>query len=53
MLDERLKSNEHATAALLGTLLHQVFQVHCSMKSLMKLCWTISILFYMFYFLHL
>ncbi|KAF2616691.1 hypothetical protein F2Q68_00042631 [Brassica cretica] len=30
VLDERLRSNEHATAALLGTLLHQVFQVYCS-----------------------
>ncbi|GMJ09463.1 jing he sheng 1, embryo defective 2411 [Hibiscus trionum] len=26
VLDERLRSNEHSTAALIGTLLHQIFQ---------------------------
>ncbi|CAH8383900.1 unnamed protein product [Eruca vesicaria subsp. sativa] len=33
VLDERLKSNEHATAALLGTLLHQVFQAGLTQES--------------------
>lgn len=27
MLDERLKGNEYSTAALTGTILHQVFEV--------------------------
>ncbi|GAV75561.1 Dna2 domain-containing protein [Cephalotus follicularis] len=26
VLDERLKSSEHSTAALIGTMLHQIFQ---------------------------
>ncbi|KAL0654368.1 hypothetical protein Bca4012_097059 [Brassica carinata] len=33
VLDERLRSNEHATAALLGTLLHQVFQAGLTQES--------------------
>lgn len=44
MLDERLRSNEHATVALLGTLQHQVFQVYYIMESLTRLfCWKMSV----------
>lgn len=37
VLDERLKSSEHFSAALLGTLLHQIFQVHDSRNRLLFL----------------
>ncbi|KAJ4842556.1 hypothetical protein Tsubulata_008498 [Turnera subulata] len=32
VLDERLKSSEHSTAALIGTLLHQIFQAGLVME---------------------
>lgn len=29
VLDERLKFSDHSTAALIGSFLHQIFQVSC------------------------